>query len=155
MYSFLWLAGRWCLLPLMCAQSSSVFISINFLLLGCLLVSHGPFFFPPRTLQDILNNMLKMTAKWIREVFCLPCWEVICKLFSHWPSHRPLCPPVKLGRRKWLTARPTANKVWAVCGKIGYIQFKSVLERLWVRFKQILRNQVLLGEMTVIYASRL
>lgn len=100
-------------------------------------------------LQDILNDMLKMTAKWIREVFCLPCWEVICTLFSHWPSHRPLCPPVKL------TARPTTSKVWAVCGKIGYIQFKSVLERLRVIFKQILRNQVLLEEMTVIYANRL
>lgn len=45
------------------------------------------------------------------------------------PSDRPLCPsPVKLGRRKWFTPRPTTSKVWAVCGVIGYIQVKSVLE---------------------------
>nr|CCQ43688.1 alternative protein ZFP106 [Homo sapiens] len=32
---------------------------------------------PNRMLQDILNDMLKMTAKLIHEVFCLPRWEVI------------------------------------------------------------------------------
>lgn len=59
------------------------------------------------------------------------------------------------GKEKVAHSQTYTSKVWAVCGKIGYVQFKSVLEHLRVMFKQILRHQVLLGEMTVVYASRL
>lgn len=98
----------------------------------------------------MLNDMLKMTVKWIREsFFASHVGKSFINYFHIDPSHGPLCPsPEKLGRRKWFTARHTASKVWAVCGMIGYMQFKSALEPVRVTFKNSLRNRTLLGEMT-------